>query len=173
MARSLSREGIEVHRFSWITTIFVPLLAIFLQVTVTRKFTGLVPLIDLPLLVTIFFAVARRNPMAGSITGAAIGIVQDAFTHNPIGLFGIAKTIVGYLASSIGVRVDVENPGSRMLMAFSFYLLHAGIYELVARNMARLPLGGWSWAHNLFAAFLNAVVAVVLFVVLDKTKMRK
>src|SRR6185369_504419 len=114
MARSLSREGIEVHRFSWITTIFVPLLAIFLQVTVTRKFTGLVPLIDLPLLVTIFFAVARRNPMAGSITGAAIGIVQDAFTHNPIGLFGIAKTIVGYLASSIGVRVDVENPGSRM-----------------------------------------------------------
>ena len=89
MARSLSREGIEVHRFSWIATVFVPLLAIFLQVTVTRKFSFLA-VFDLPLLVTIFFAVARRNPMAGSITGAAIWIVQDAFTHNPIGLFGIA-----------------------------------------------------------------------------------
>jgi rod shape-determining protein MreD len=170
--RSLSREGIEVHRFSWIATIFVPLLAIFLQVTVTRKFSYLA-VFDLPLLVTIFFGVARRNPMAGSITGAAIGIVQDAFTHNPIGLFGIAKTVVGYLASSIGVRVDVENPGSRLLMAFGFYLLHAGIYELVARNMARLPMGTFRWSHELGAALANALLAVVLFVLLDKTKMRK
>jgi rod shape-determining protein MreD len=172
MARSLSREGIEVHRFSWVATVFVPLLAIFLQVTVTRKFAFL-SVFDLPLLVTIFFAVARRNPMAGSITGAAIGLVQDAFTHNPIGLFGIAKTVVGYLASSIGVRVDVENPGSRLLMAFGFYLLHAGIYELVARNMARLPLGTFRWSHELGAALANALLAVVLFVLLDKTKMRK
>ena len=172
MARSLSREGIEVHRFSWIATVFVPLLAIFLQVTVTRKFSYLA-VFDLPLLVTIFFAVARRNPMAGSITGAAIGLVQDAFTHNPIGLFGIAKTVVGYLASSIGVRVDVENPGSRLLMAFGFYLLHAGIYELIARNMARIPLGTFHWSHELGAALANALLAVVLFVLLDKTKMRK
>lgn len=172
MARSLSREGIEVHRFSWIATVFVPLLAIFLQVTVTRKFSFLA-VFDLPLLVTIFFAVARRNPMAGSITGAAIGIVQDAFTHNPIGLFGIAKTVVGYLASSIGVRVDVENPGSRLLMAFGFYLLHQGIYQLIARNMARLPLGTFHWPHELGAALANSLLAVVLFVLLDKTKMRK
>lgn len=172
MARSLSREGIEVHRFSWVATVFVPLLAIFLQVTVTRKFSFLA-VFDLPLLVTIFFAVARRNPMAGSITGAAIGIVQDAFTHNPIGLFGISKTVVGYLASSIGVRVDVENPGSRLLMAFGFYLLHQGIYQLVARNMARLPLGTFHWPHELGAALANALLAVVLFVLLDKTKMRK
>ena len=170
--RSLSREGIEVHRFSWIATVFVPLLAIFLQVTITRKFSYLA-VFDLPLLVTIFFGVARRNPMAGSITGAAIGLVQDAFTHNPIGLFGIAKTVVGYLASSIGVRVDVENPGSRLLMAFGFYLLHAGIYELVARNMARLPMGRFQWSHELGAALANALLAVVLFVLLDKTKMRK
>jgi rod shape-determining protein MreD len=170
--RSISREGIEVHRFSWISTIFVPLIAIFLQVTITRKFSWLA-IFDLPLLVTIFFSVARRNPMVGSITGAVIGIVQDAFTQNPIGLFGIAKTAVGYLASSIGVRVDVENPGSRLLMTFGFYLLHQALYYLVARNMARLPLGAWAWSHELGAALANALLAVVLFVILDKTKLRK
>lgn len=170
--RSLSREGIEVHRFSWITTVFVPLLALFFQVTVPRKFPFFA-IFDLPLLVTIFFAVARRNPMAGSVTGAVIGIVQDAFTSNPIGIFGIAKTVVGYLGSSIGVKVDVENPGSRLLMTFGFYLLHQGLYELVGRNMARLPLAGWSWSHNLGAALANSLLAVVLFAVLDRAKLRK
>jgi rod shape-determining protein MreD len=67
----------------------------------------------------------------------------------------------------------VENPGSRLLMAFGFYLLHAGIYELVARNMARLPMGTFRWSHELGAALANALLAVVLFVLLDKTKMRK
>jgi rod shape-determining protein MreD len=170
--RSLSREGIEVHRFSWVTTVFVPLMAIFLQVTVTRKFSALA-IFDLPLLVTIFFGVARRNPMAGSITGALIGITQDAFTHNPIGLFGMAKTVVGYLASSIGVKVDVENPGSRILMTFGFYLLHQATYYLVARNMAKLPFGPWMWSHELWAALANALLSVVLFAILDKTKLRK
>jgi rod shape-determining protein MreD len=99
--------------------------------------------------------------------------VQDALTQNPIGIFGIAKTVVGYLASSIGVKVDVENPGSRILMTFGFYLLHQAVYYLVGRNMARLPLPGFQWAHELGAALANALLAVVLFVILDKTKSRK
>jgi rod shape-determining protein MreD len=169
---SLSREGIEVHRFSWVATIFVPLIAIFLQVTIPRKFSAFA-IFDIPLLVTIFFSVARRNPIIGSITGAAIGIVQDAFTHNPIGLFGIAKTAVGYLASSIGVKIDVENPGSRILMTFGFYLVHQALYYLVARNMARIPLGSWQWSHELGAALANALLSVVLFAILDRTKLRK
>src|SRR4051794_32503212 len=87
------------------------------------------------------------------------------------GLFGIAKSIVGYAASSIGVKVDVENPGSRLVMVFGFYLVHRGIYQLVGRNMAQLPLP-WNWAHELGAALVNAVVAVVLFALLDRTKQR-
>ena len=170
--RSLSREGIEVHRFSWLTTLLVPALAIFFQVTVPRRFPFFA-IFDLPLLVTIFFSVARRNPMVGSVTGAVIGIVQDAFTRNPIGIFGIAKTVIGYLASSIGVKVDVENPGSRILLTFGFYLVHQSIYYLVARNMARLPIGAWQWSHELGAALANALLAVVLFAILDRTKLRK
>jgi rod shape-determining protein MreD len=163
-----SREEIEVHRFSWPVSLGVPLLAVFLQVFLR---IGLLNILDLPLLVTIFFAVARRRPVPGLITGALIGTLQDAWTGHPIGLFGIAKTIVGYLGSSLGVKLDVDNPGSRFLMTFAFVLIHKFIYMAIDL----LLVGGsepWNWGHTLAAALVNSVVAVVLFAVLDKLKLR-
>lgn len=163
-----SREEIEVHRFSWPVSIGIPLLALFLQVYLR---IGLLNILDLPLLVTIFFAVARRRPIAGLITGAIIGTLQDAWTGHPIGLFGIAKTIVGYLGSSLGVKVDVDNPGSRFLMTFAFVLIHRFIY--MAINL--LLVGGseaWNWGHTILSALANGLAAVVLFAVLDKLKLR-
>ncbi len=171
MARvSLSRDGIEVHRFSLLASIAVPFLALFLQASVPLRFPAF-SMLDLPLLVTIFFAVARRNPILGTLTGCVIGLFQDSLTHQPLGLFGIAKTVIGYGASSIGVRIDVENPGSRLLMTLSFYLLHQGIYHLIARNMARMPVA-WDWGHELGSAFANAFLAVILFTLLDRLKQR-
>lgn len=163
-----SREEIEVHRFSWPVSIGIPLLALFLQVYLR---IGLLNILDLPLLVTIFFAVARRRPIAGVVTGAIIGTLQDAWTGHPIGLFGIAKTIVGYLGSSLGVKVDVDNPGSRFLMTFAFVLIHRFIY--MAINL--LLVGGseaWNWGHTILSALANGLAAVVLFLLLDKLKLR-
>src|SRR6201992_1084835 len=146
-----SREEIEVHRFSWLVSIGIPIVAIFLQVYLRIQF---LKVLDLPLLVTIFFAVARRRPIPGMITGALIGTLQDAWTGNPIGLFGIAKTIVGYLGSSLGVKVDVDNPGSRFLMTFAFVLIHRFIYMAINRQL----VGGseaWLWGHTLISALVN------------------
>jgi rod shape-determining protein MreD len=163
-----SREEIEVHRFSWPASVGIPLVALFLQVYLR---IGLLNILDLPLLVTIFFAVARRRPIPGLITGAFIGTLQDAWTGHPIGLFGIAKTIIGYLGSSLGVKLDVDNPGSRFLMTFAFVLIHRFIY--MAINL--LLVGGseaWNWGHTLLSALANGLAAVVLFLFLDKLKLR-
>ena len=163
-----SREEIEVHRFSWPVSIGIPVLAVFLQVFLRiRLFT----ILDLPLLVTIFFAVARRRPIPGMITGALIGTLHDAWTGHPIGLYGIAKTIVGYLGSSIGVKLDVENPGSRFLMTFAFVLIHRIVYMTIFVQL----VGGseaWMWSHTLLSALVNGLAAVVLFILLDKLKLR-
>ncbi len=78
--------------------------------------------------------------------------------------------MVGYIASSIGVKIDVENPGSRLLMTFGFYLLSRGIYQIL-RNMARQPID-FNWGHELGAALANAVLAVGLFLLLDRYKQR-
>ena len=163
-----SREEIEVHRFSWPVSLGIPLLAIFLQVFLR---IGLLNILDLPLLVTIFFAVARRRPIPGMLTGALIGTLQDAWTGHPIGLFGIAKTIVGFLGSSLGVKLDVDNPGSRFLMTFAFVLIHKFIYMAIDV----LLVGGseaWNWGHTAVSALANGLAAVVLFAVLDKFKLR-
>ena len=165
-----SREEIEVHKFSWAVSIGIPLLAIFIQVFFPIRLRFLM-VFDLPLLVTIYFAVARRRPIPGLITGALIGTVQDAFGHHYIGLNGIAKTIIGFLASSLGVRLDVENPGSRFLMTLAFYLVHQ-----IVRTVIDVMLVGvrepWNWSHLLIAAIANGLLAVVLFAALDKLKMR-
>src|ERR1700758_4878227 len=62
-----SGEQIEVYRFSIPVTVGVPLAALFLQAFLPRRVFSI---FDLPLLVTIFFAMARRNPISGLLTGA-------------------------------------------------------------------------------------------------------
>jgi rod shape-determining protein MreD len=165
-----SREEIEVQKFSLLATIGVPLAALLVQSLLGTRLR-FVAVFDLPLLVTIFFAVGRRNQLSGMATGMIIGLVQDSLTHHPIGMYGVAKTIIGFAASSLGVRVDVENPGSRIIMGFGFYLAHQAIYFAVARNLVNEEIP-WAWGHTLGAALANGLLAVVLFAILDKLKQR-
>ena len=161
---------VEVYRFSLPVTIGVPLLALFVQAFLPRRFPFF-SIFDLPLLVTIFFAMARRNPISGLLTGAVIGLVQDMLGIYPIGIYGIAKTVVGYGASSLGVKLDVENAGARLLVTLGFYLLHSAVYFTVARVLVNLTLN-WSWGRGLLAGLANAVVGVLLYFVLDRFKQR-
>lgn len=165
-----SNEQVEVYRVSVPAAILIPLLAVFLQAFVPLRLSFFA-IFDLPLLVVIFFAVARRSQVSGMLTGAVIGLLQDSLTHQPIGVYGIAKTVVGYGASSLGVKIDVENAGSRFLVTLFFYILHEVVYFTIARGLVGLTLH-WSWVHELGAAFANAVLAVPLFMLLDKFKQR-
>ena len=153
-----SQEQVEVYRFSAPAAVLIPLTALFLQAF-------------LPLLVVIFFAVARRSQVSGLLTGAAIGLLQDSLTHHPIGVYGIAKTVVGFGASSLGVKLDVENLGARVLVTLFFYVVHEFVYFLVARGLVGLTLE-WSWSHELGSAFANAILAAIVFTLLDRFKLR-
>jgi len=59
-----SQRQIDVYRFGLPVTILVPLAAVFFQAFVPLRFPFFLNF-DLPLLVVIFFAMARRSPMAG------------------------------------------------------------------------------------------------------------
>jgi rod shape-determining protein MreD len=165
-----SQEQVEVYRFTLPVAVLVPLIALFLQAFIPLRFPFFA-MFDLPLLVVIFFAVARRSQIAGLVTGALIGLLQDSLTHQPIGIYGIAKTVVGYGASSLGVRIDVENVGARFLGTLFFYLVHEVIYFVVAHGMVSLRVQ-WNWGRELLASLVNAGLAVVLFAVLDRLKQR-
>lgn len=166
-----SNEQVEVYRFSVPVAVGVPLLALFIQAFLPLRFPRFAVYVDLPLLVTIFFAMARRSPIAGLFTGAIIGLAQDMLGHNQIGIYGIAKTIVGYGASSLGVKLDVENAGARFLVTLGFYLVHSAVYFTVARGMVN-STQSWSWGHGILAGLVNAVIGVFLYFVLDRFKQR-
>jgi rod shape-determining protein MreD len=165
-----SNEQVEVYRFSLPAAILIPLIAVFLQAFIPWRF-HFFSIFDLPLLVVIFFAVARRSPVAGLLTGAAIGLLQDSLTGHPLGLYGIAKTVVGYGASSLGVKLDVENAGSRFLVVLFFYVVHEIVYFTIARGLVGLTLQ-WSWPREMGSALANALLAVALFALLDRFKQR-
>lgn len=166
-----SREQIEVYRFSVPVAIAVPLLAIFLQASIPRWFPAFSTYFDLPLLVVIFFAMARRSQVAGMLTGACIGILQDSLTQHPLGVYGIAKTVVGYGASSLGVKLDTESVGTRLLVTTGFYVIHQVVYFTIARALVGLNLH-WSWPRELWAAVANAILGVFLFALMDRLKQR-
>jgi rod shape-determining protein MreD len=165
-----SQEQVEVYRFSLPVAIAIPVVALFLQAFIPLRL-HFFSLFDLPLLVVIFFAVARRNPISGLLTGAVIGLLQDSLTHQPIGIYGIAKTVVGFGASSLGAKLDIENVGARFLVTLFFYVVHEIVYFAVARGLVKLALE-WSWSHELGAALLNAATAAILFTLLDRFKQR-
>jgi rod shape-determining protein MreD len=165
-----SGEQVEVYRFSLPATILIPLTAVFLQAWLPLHFSFF-NIFDLPLLVTIGFATARRNPLAGLFTGAAIGILQDALTHQPIGLYGISKTVVGFGASSLGIKLDVENAGARFLLTIFFYGVHEVVRFSIARGLVGLHIA-WSWPHELISGVANAILGVFVFMLLDRVKQR-
>jgi rod shape-determining protein MreD len=166
-----SRRELEEHSFHPAVTLLVPVVAILLQVLLPKHFSRLA-ILDLPLIVTIFFAVSRRSPIAGTLTGAVIGLLQDALTNQPIGVNGMAKALIGYIAASIGVQVDVENISTRVLMNFIFSLLQSLFLYLIISRLLGLPGYHLLWLHELIRALVNTLVAIPLFFILDGTKRR-
>lgn len=164
-----SRRELEQYSFHPAMALLVPLAAILLQVLLPKALPRFA-ILDLPLIATIFFAVARRSPVAGTLTGAAIGLVQDTLTNQPIGVNGIAKCLIGYIAASIGVRVDVENVGTRVLMNFGFSLLQSVLLYGIERHLLGLAGVRLLWLHEIIRASANTLVAIPLFLLLDRGK---
>jgi rod shape-determining protein MreD len=121
----------------------------------------------------LFFAVSRRSPIAGTVTGATIGLLQDVLTSQPIGVNGMAKSVIGYAAASLGSRIDVENTATRALLTFGFSLLQSALLYLIERRL--LGIRGFQvlWLHELIGAAANTVVAVPIFTLLDRAKHRE
>jgi rod shape-determining protein MreD len=170
MLAASSRPEIESEPYPLLLNVLVPVIAIGLQSFVTLHFARF-SILDLPLLVTIYFAITGRKPIAATLTGTLIGVAQDALTHRPIGVNGIALAVIGYLAASLGVRIDTENHGTRLLLGFVFTVLNSAMFLLITHRLLGLEVG-WSWLHELIRGVANAVVAVALFALLDRAKHR-
>lgn len=165
-----SRRELEIHRFPVLVYALVPLTALVLQAWLPRVL-GRFAWFDLPLLIIVYFALGRPSPIQGTVMGFVLGIFQDALTQHAIGINGIAKTLVGFLASSFGVRIDVENHTIRVLLVLFFSLLSSTLYVSVYRILLGLSLD-WNWLDELLKAVGNSILALALFPLLDRFRIR-
>jgi rod shape-determining protein MreD len=165
------RRDMEVRRYPVLVYTLVPLTALVLQAWLPRV-VGPYDWFDFPLVVTVYFALGRRSPIQGTLTGMTLGLFEDALSHHAIGLNGVAKCVVGFVAASVGVRIDVENHTIRLVLNFLLSLLSSAIFVFTYRVLLGLELE-WQWFTELFRAVGNSLIAMVLFPLLDRLQIRE
>lgn len=164
-------QHIEVHRFYGGAVLAACFLALVLQAFLNR-FSMRFQILELPLLVVVYFGLSRRNSVTGLLLGTAVGLLQDGISQpHTIGLYGIAKGLIGYIASSIGARLDTEHPVSRFILMFLFFHIHQFIWALLTRLLLAQRVPFFSM-HLLVASLINSGIAVFLFAGLDHLRKR-
>ena len=135
--------------------------ALVLQTTLARFLIRGTVAVDFVLVVVVYVALTS-GPVTGLLSGTAAGLIQDALSTGVIGIGGLAKTIVGFLAGIIGTQFIVVQPLPRFVVFFGATILHAivfiGLYVLLDLRQFGSP-----YAAVLGQAFGNAVVGVVAF----------
>jgi len=135
-------------------------LALALQTTLAR-YIRVGAGVDLVLIVVVYAALSG-GPVTGLLTGTFAGLIQDALSYGIIGIGGLAKTVVGFLAGVIGTQFIVAHALPRFVVFFGASVVHAvlfiGIYELLGLTHFGAPLGRVA-AQGLG----NAVIGLIVF----------
>jgi rod shape-determining protein MreD len=164
----IGESHIEVHKFYGGTILLSVIIAVIAQ-SFFPVYISKAGILDLPLLITIYFGLSRRNPSTGLLLGTFIGLLQDSLSKTPLGLFGIAKTVIGYLASSIGARLDTEHPAARFALTAAFFVVHQAIVVLVQKLLLAQSQPLFTM-RLLIAALVNSILAVFLYFLLDRLR---
>ena len=146
---------------AWVILVIAVALVLQTQTTLGRFMTRGTVAVDLVLVVVVYVALTS-GPVTGLLAGTVAGLVQDALSSGVVGIGGLAKTIVGFLAGVVGSQFIVTQPLPRFVVFFGATLLDRvvfiGLYVLLD-----LRSFGPSYAAVAGQAVGNAVVGVVAF----------
>lgn len=141
------------------------LMAIALQTTLSRLGVGNGTALDLVLIVVVYVAI-KSGPSTGLLAGTVAGLIQDSLSSGILGIGGLAKTIVGFLAGVLGSQFIVTAPLPRFLLLIMGTALHAaifmGLYTLL--NLRQFPA---PYSSIVGQAVGNAFVGVVAFQIIE------
>jgi rod shape-determining protein MreD len=167
-----ARQVRRVRYPLWVLFV-VPLTALLIQIYLplfqTLRF---VAKIDLPLLVTIYFALMSRSQIRGLTIGLMLGLAQDSFSRFYIGMYGMCKTMVGYFAASVGMQFDVEHSFVRVMLCLVFYMFHQFLYWVLQRAVLDQAVA-FDLPGEAILAVVNALIGAALFHFLDKLRIQE
>ena len=140
--------------------------SLLLQVTLPAIFS-LAKLLAFPLLVTIYFSVARQDKVFGIFLGTGLGLLQDALSHSYLGLMGMAGALVGYLAASASTKFDLDNSLARGSLIASLLILQDLVTAFLRHVLlsAPYPFEALWWASS---ASVNVAIGLILFHFFDR-----
>ena len=137
--------------------------ALALQTTLARFVIRGTLAVDLVLVAVVYVALTS-GPVTGLFSGALAGLVQDAMlsTSGVIGIGGLAKTTVGFLAGIVGTQFIVAQPFPRFVVFVAATVLHQ-VISIGLDVLLGLRQFGAPYAAVGGQALGNAVVGVVAF----------
>jgi rod shape-determining protein MreD len=140
-------------------------LALGLQTTLARFVVGGSAAIDLVLVAVVAVALTI-GPVGGMLAGTAAGLIQDALSSGVIGIGGLAKTIVGFLAGAFGQQFIVTAALPRLVIFVAATVLHGavfmGLYSVLDIRAFPSP-----WKPLAAQALGNALVGIVAFGIME------
>lgn len=162
------RRQVEVYRTRPVVLGVAVFASLLLQTVLPLTFPR-ARFFDFPLLAVIYFSLLRRSKFFGIGLGTAVGLLQDALSHHYIGLYGMAKALVGYLAASTSVKFDLEQLLARFILAGVLVLVHGAFLLGLERALLEFPppFVPLDLATNVL---FNMAMALLLFHMLDRFK---
>ena len=116
-------------------------LALAAQTTIARYITRGTVTVDLVLVVVVYVALTSGS-VAGLLTGMVAGLIQDSLLSTGlIGIGGLAKSIVGYVAGIVGTQFIVSQPLPRFLVFFVATVAHQAITIGLSVVLGQQPFG--------------------------------
>jgi rod shape-determining protein MreD len=140
-------------------------LALALQTTLARFLVSGTTAVDLVLVVVVYVALTS-GPITGMFAGSLAGLIQDALSSGIVGIGGLAKSVVGFLAGAIGQQFIVTAALPRVVMFLAATAVHAavfmGLYVLLGLRSFPSP-----WAAIVGQALGNAAVGMIAFMLIE------
>jgi len=135
--------------------------ALALQTTLARYVVRGNIALDFVLVAVVYVALIA-GPSAGLLSGAIAGLIQDALSAPLIGIGGLAKTIVGFLAGIVGTQFIVVHSLPRFVVFFLATIVHAAVF-MGLYAVLDLRHFGTPYAAVAGQAAGNSLVGVVAF----------
>jgi len=157
---------VEAFRVHYSTLVVSVLVALLLQ-TVLPVVIPVAGLMDFPLLVTVYFTLIRQNQIFGIALGSVLGLVQDALSHGYLGMFGMAKAVVGYLAALAAMRFNFETLFARCVATASLVVIHDLCMAALQHALLESP-PPFLLLDRASSVLINVALSLIFFPVLDR-----
>lgn len=118
------------------------------------------------MIVAVVFIALLLGAVPGLLAGMVGGLAQDAVAGGIVGIGGISKTVIGFLAGVLGAQFIVTQPLPRFLLFVGATFLHElcfqGLYALAEAHAVR-----FHYREVLMQSAINGLVGITAFYLVE------